>query len=294
LSRINSIYLGDNPFFGVDHLSHERARQKASRSQSFDNILEVMKCSLDNGAGGMVASTHTSLEGLIKYATQKHMGVIYEMPFLPIIPYVQRYVTLINEKGFLRTIIGVVTPEADFQSRIRILARGGLGIMKKDFSELFKAFINIELIRVRRLNIKTVFLHDVFTDLALSLNIKNVFQTFQSHLHDEYGVGAGLVTKNFPRLVQKLREWELSFSPIMTSFNEIGFQMNPSKKDCEDSIEKYDGHIIAMSVLAGGYLRPEEALGYLLSLPKVEKVVIGMSSVTHAENIFKIFLAKDR
>jgi len=35
--------LGDNPFFGVDHLSHERARQRASRYQTFEGAVKVIE-----------------------------------------------------------------------------------------------------------------------------------------------------------------------------------------------------------------------------------------------------------
>jgi predicted lactoylglutathione lyase len=48
---------------------------------------------------------------------------------------------------------------------------------------------------------------------------------------------------------------------ITASFNKIGFQMNPSKMDCEKALEEVsDAQIIAMSILAAGYLQPNEAI----------------------------------
>jgi hypothetical protein len=292
LANIESVILGDNPFFGVDHLSHERAREKAKQSQNFDNMIEVMAYSLNAGVRGMVVSTHPRLSDFIEYGIATNSHLLNKMEFFPIVPYVQGYVLKINEKGFLKTLIDILNPPGGLQRKLKILTEGGLGLIRKDFFELFRVFIDTELIRIRKLNIQMVFLHDVLTDLAMSLNLRNTFQVFQEHLHDEYNIQAGLVTKNFPKLVSKLDEWNLKIPAIMTSFNKIGFQMNPSRKLCEEHILAYDGNIIAMSVLAGGFLLPRESYEYILSQPKIRNVVIGMSSVAHAKDILQIFLNK--
>jgi hypothetical protein len=180
--------------------------------------------------------------------------------------------------------------KTSLQDKFRIITKGGFGVLKKDFYQLFKVFVDIELLQLEGAKKKTVFLHDVLADLALSLGVKGVFETFQNHLHDKYNLEAGLVTKNFPRMVSSLNEWDLKFTSIMTSFNKVGFQMNPSREECETGLLKFDGNIIAMSVLAGGYLQPREAYEYLSSLPNISTAVIGVSSVAHVQSIFDIFL----
>ena len=291
MAKIESILLGDNPFFGVDHLSQERGRKKAKRSQNFDNILEVIQYSLHEGADGIVVSTHPKLKDLIDQMIAKS-DLINKINFFPILPYVQGYVLKINEKGMVKTLMDTLNRSTSLQNKMKILTKGSLGAIRKDFFELFKVFIDIELLQFHNANMKTVFLHDVLTDLALSLNLKAVFETFQAHLDDKYNIEAGLVTKNFPKLVARLEEWNLKFSTIMTSFNKVGFQMNPSKESCEDCLLSYEGNVIAMSVLAGGYLEPHEAYEYILSQPKIKTVVIGVSSIVHARNAFEIFLNK--
>jgi hypothetical protein len=291
LAKIESILLGDNPFFGVDHLSQERAREKAKHSQNFDNMLRVIQYSLNAGAKGMVVSTHPKLMDFIEHIRVKS-DLLDKIEFFPILPYTQGYVLKINEKGIVKTLMDTINPATGFQNRVKILTKSGLGAIRRDLFELFKVFIDIELIRLRNAKMKTVFLHDVLTDLALSLNLKSVFEIFQMHLHDKYNIEAGIVTKNFPKLVASLDEWNLDFSTIMTSFNKVGFQMNPSKQACEDCLLNYNGHIIAMSVLAGGYVRPQEAYEYILSQPKINTVVIGVSSIFHAKNTFELFLNK--
>jgi hypothetical protein len=292
LAEIESVLLGDNPFFGVDHLSNERARLKAAYSQNFDNIHDVIQYSLQLGAKGMVVSTHPKLKELIEYLRLKSEDMIDKINFFPIIPYTQGYVLKINEKGIVKTLLDIVNPPTSLQNKLKILAKSSLLAIRKDLFELFKFFIDIELLHLSDVNIKAVFLHDVLTDLALSLNLKSLFETFQNHLHDKYSIEAGLITKNFPILAGHLTDWDLKFSTIMTSFNKAGFQMNPSKQSCENCLVNYNGNVIAMSVLAGGYLSAQEAYQYILSQPKIRTVVIGLSSVDHAKNIFEVFVNK--
>jgi hypothetical protein len=288
LAKIESVLLGDNPFFGVDHLSQERARNKADKSQDLRNALEVIKYCFASGTSGMVVSTNPRLKELLGLI-RTESNLINEINFFPILPYVQNYVLKINERGMVNTLTEILG-QTSLQDRFRIIAKGGLGVLKKDFYQLFKLFIEIELLQLQGTKIKAVFLHDVLADLALSLRMRNIFEIFQEHLHDRYKVEAGLVTKNLPVMVSSLEEWNLKYPYIMTSFNKAGFQMNPSREACEDSLRKFNGKIIAMSVFAGGYIRPQEAYNYITSLPKVNTAVIGMSSIEHAKNTLEIFL----
>jgi len=288
LNRFDSILLGDNPFFGVDHLSQERARKKASTSQNFQNALEVIKYSYKLGVKGMVVSTHPTLKDLI-HKIKTESDLIDKMEFYPILPYVQGYVLKINEMGILNTLMDTLSP-AGMINKMKIITNGGFGIMKKDLFKLFRTFIDIELLQLKDTKIKVIFLHDVITDLALALNMKQIFQTFQEHLHDNHKVNAGLVTKNFPLLVSKLNEWNLDYKYIMTSFNKAGFQMNPSKEECENALNIYKGNVIAMSILAGGFITLQDANEYILTQSRIRNLVVGLSSVKHAEETFRVFL----
>jgi len=291
LTKQYSILLGDNPFFGVSHLSQEIARQKAAKSQNFNNILDVMNSSFNMGINKMVVSTHPQLNDLIQHI-KNNSQLIDKFEFYPILPYAQGYVSKVNEMGMINALKDILN-SASFQNKIGILAKGGLGVLRKDFFKLFKVLIDIELLKLQNSKINTVFLHDVLTDLALSLGMKKVFQTFQEHIHEKHKLKSGLVTKNLPLLISKLNEWELKFPKIMTSFNPIGFQMNPSRNDCEKAILDYDGEIIAMSVLAGGFLKLQDAYEYLSKIPQITSLVIGVSSTDHAKSTFSLFINKN-
>jgi len=72
----------------------------------------------------------------------------------------------------------------------------------------------------------------------------------------------------------------------MTSFNPIGYQMNPSKEGCEKFIS--NNKVIAMNVFAGGYLKPQESFKYLSKL-NLNAVTIGMSTKEHAQDTITSF-----
>jgi hypothetical protein len=236
----------------------------------------------------MVVSTNPRLRELLgKINTE--IGLLDQAEFFPILPYVQGYVLKINEKGMLNTLTDILG-QTNVQDRLKIITKGGLGLLRKDFSQLFKLFIDIELLQLQGARIRAVFLHDVLADLALSLKMKNIFEIFQQHLHDRYKAEAGIVTKNFPLMKSSLEEWNLKYPYVMTSFNKIGFQMNPSRMECESSLRHFDGKVIAMSVFAGGYINPHEAKSYIESLPMINTAVIGMSSVEHAKSTLGLFL----
>ncbi|MBY0583380.1 MAG: hypothetical protein K2P68_10755, partial [Sphingomonas sp.] len=56
------ILFGDNQFFGVNHMSEEKARSQAMRFQSLDAIIEVLQAALQAGAGGFMCTTHDKIE----------------------------------------------------------------------------------------------------------------------------------------------------------------------------------------------------------------------------------------
>ncbi len=288
LIKTDSILLGDNPFFGVDHLSQERARKKALISQDFNNAINVIKFCYDMGVRGMVVSTHPNLKDLIN-KIQNNSSLTNKIDFYPILPGFSEYFNMVTQKGIVNSINEILSP-AGFGNKIKILTKSGLGIVRKDLYQIFKVIIDVDLLQLQGTKVKTVFLHEIITDLAISFNAKNLLEIFKDHLADKHKAKAGLVTKNFPRLVDKLNEWNLEIPEIMTSFNKVGFQMNPNRKECENALNRYKGSVVAMSVLAAGYIKPKEAYEYILSQPQLGKCVIGISTIEHAKETFSLFL----
>jgi len=290
LSRFNSVLLGDNAFYGVDHLSHERARKRTQTIQSIDHTIDVIKAAYSMGIDGMVVANRPKLKEIIEIL-DKDSGIAKNLEFYPVIPYAQGLQMKLNQGGIMGTMKEIIKA-GSIKNDLKILAKGGFSFMKKDFIELFKIFIDVELIKLKSVNPKMIYLHPILTDLALAFEMKNVFETFQTYLHENYQIKSGVCTKNFPKLVSKFQEWGIKYDSIMTSFNKSGFLMNPSKEECEKCLENYDGHVLAMNLFAGGFYSLEETASYIESLPKIKHVVIGLSSTKHAKETFGHFISR--
>jgi len=287
LTRFDSILLGDNAFYGIDHLSHERARNRANTVQRLDNVVGLIKYSYELGATGMVVATRPNLREWVEHL-KKSSDIVDKLDFHPVLPYARGLQMKLSQLGIINTMKDIMKG-AGLRTEIKILAKGGFGFIKKDVVELFKVFIDTEMIKLNMIKPKIIFLHPVLVDLALALEMKNIFEAFKNHLDKKYKIKAGLCTKNFPKLITKLDEWDMNFPSIMTSFNTAGYLMNPSKQAYEAALENYKGSVLAMNIFAGGYSGLNESANYILSLPKIRNIVVGVSSKEHAKETFEFF-----
>jgi hypothetical protein len=105
------------------------------------------------------------------------------------------------------------------------------------------------------------------------------------------GMTPGFNTRNFPYLFRKSEEWniDLGQTVIATPFNKAGFQMNPSKEECERTLSGLSSPIvIAISVLAAGYLKPPVAMDYIADLTNLKGMIVGVSTEQQARETFKL------
>ena len=283
---IDPIILGHNQFVGVDHLSQDRARDRIERFSDTQKILDVISCFYELGGRGMMLSTHQRATEIMR-AIGSEPELSKNMNFYPLIPYAQGYIRRANEMGVVGMLNDVLGP-ASTSTKLKILFKGGINVVRKDFLNILSTLIDVELLPFKGFNTKAVFLHNVLTDLALSLKAQNIFEFYMDYIKDNYGVEPAFGTMNFARLVESFDEWGIERPLIMASFNNAGFQMNPSKDECERFLREYDVDVLAMSTLAAGYLKPKEAYEYLFSLPNIKSAVVGVSTKEHVEETFGI------
>ena len=282
---IDPIILGHNQFIGVSHLSQEAGRARVEKFSNLERVAEIVEFSLDLGVKGMMLSTHPKAEEIIHVLKEK--GLTDELNFYPLLPYAEKYVRKVNEKGIVG-MLNDILKQGDFRKKLKIMFQGGLGVLQKDYEKLLGTLIDSELLMFQDLNIKAIFLHNVFTDLALGLGVREIFEFYMDYIKDNYGVIPAFGTMNFARLVKTFDKWGIKKPLVMASFNKVGFQMNPSKEECERVLQQYEVDVLAMSTLAAGYLKPKEAYEYLFSLPNIKSVVVGVSKKDHAKETFRI------
>ena len=275
----------------MSHLSQERARDRTDKL-NIESIVEVICSALSCGATGYTFSTHpTNVEVL------KALGASGKVPrqfdLYPVVPYAEGYVRLANEKG-MTGLVNEILSRLSLQDRAKLLVEGGFSALRLDPAGMLKTYLDAELkgylsTKPKNATLQSVLLHEVLTDLCLGIGEVDLLNVFAQHVHDNYNVKPGFVTYNFPRFIEFFEGegFSLNGAVIMTPFNSLGYQMSPSRDACKATLSNLrEGDVIAMSVMAGGYLKLDEAIDYVRTLPNLSGVAIGVSSREHARDTF--------
>jgi hypothetical protein len=289
--NLKTLLIGDNPFIGVSHLSQAWARDRAQKLD-IEKTVAVIDKALSSGASGYTFSIPhpTNLEIL---KTMKKGKVTASFGLYPVLPYAEGYVRAANERGMAG--LATMLMSKMLRSKAKVLLKGGIAAVTFDAVRMLKSYVDFELndylnAKPNKAELRTVFLHEVIVDLALSFGLVDLLNSYIEHVHDNYHTNPGFVTRNFGTFVESFQEKiPLKDVVIMAPFNAIGFQMNPSKQSCEKHLaELTNGNVIAVSVLAAGYLRLNDAIEYIKTLPNLSGVAVGVSSVEHAEDTFTV------
>lgn len=288
---LENLLIGDNPFIGVSHLSQVAARERVERLR-LQQIITIIERAISSGASGFTFSTHPTNLRILK--TMKDAGTIKgNFDICPVLPYAEGYVRVTNEKGTIG-LLNEVLSQLPLSGKAKLLVDGGLFAATFDTIRMLKAYVDMELARYlsvkpKPAKLRTVLLHEIITDLALSFEARLFFDSFIQHIRAKYDAKPGFVTRNFVRFTNFFQKNGLSLKEvvIMTPFNKIGFQMNPSKKACETCLSNStEGEVIAISILAGGFFGLDEAIEYLRAFPALSGLALGVSSEQHAVESF--------
>lgn len=283
------LLLGDNPFNGVDHLSQERLR--ARMSLGIDDIAGIISTAVDNGATGFTFSTTPKMLEVLR--AMKNHGISKKFDLFPVIPDVGAYFQLVAEKGMLGAMLGKLGG-LSAPSKVQSVFGGGLALLSQSPTRILRAYAGTETSLVQTAlpigaRIRSLFLHEIGTDLLVSLEMTDLFEAYVQAVRDNLKVVPGFVTRNFPRFIDFIQKCDFDLRDyfVLTPFNSMGFQMNPSKDDCERTLTNANGaSVIAMSILAGGHLNLNEALEYIHRLPTRISVAVGVSTARHAQETF--------
>jgi hypothetical protein len=285
LIPIDRFLLGDNPFIGVNHLSQEKSRDT---SLGVEAICNVITAALESGAQGLAFSVHSNMYNALKGL--KEQGYYKRFGLYPVFPDAYSNVRAASEKGMVG-LISDMFGKMDLGTKARSMVSGGLGALTMDPSRIMRTYLDAQLSIFMKVapvgaRLKAVFLHEIITDLIVSFNLRDIFLDFVGFVSDSLNASPGFVTRNFARFSEFVTENSKNFV-VMTPFNKVGFQMNPSREACEKGLAQFpDSSVIAMSVLASGYLGLGEAAGYLKTLQKQVSCVVGVSSEVHARETF--------
>lgn len=287
------LLVGDNPFQGVSHLTQERERNRSELITHADYAANLISRSIDNGADGFMFSLDENTISILEIIKRKRQNL--NMRLYPTVPSAYGYVRLSSQSGTTGLVMNVakqMVVSGDFKA----IAFGVKGLIETNPNMLLKAYVNYELSRMEsvthsRMHVHSLLLHEIVTDMALALNWDWLFKTYVKYL-SKLGVKPGFETRNFCYFVKKMQEWNINpeETVIAAPFNKIGFQMTPSKLECEKVLATIPkAEVIGFSILASGYLKLAEALTYIKTVPALGGVAIGVSTENQAQETFRFF-----
>ena len=277
--QLDEIIFGDNQFFGINHMSQEKAQQLSEHFFNINKIFSVYQMAFDAGIRAIMLNSNDRSKDICKYF-KTNSNIYHDMAWYPSIPYPHKYANLIAEKGIFPTINEVLFRGNTTMGAINMLSKGSIALFSKDIMKMMQMLIDVEMKMFNGLNVKVVFLQNIITDLMLGFNVKEVFYEYCDYIRKKYHAIPGLITLNMPYLKKKLAEWEIKDVVICTSFNKIGYLMSPnldSYIEAANNNNPIDYPIIAMSTLASGAISAKDAFEFI-NRQNIQSVVFGASS----------------
>lgn len=267
------ILFGDNQFFGVNHLSEDKAHAQAMKFQDTSAIIEVLDMAYDEGIRAFMCTTHERIAEIcdhVRADPERYRG----FQFYPCMPYAHKYANAVTEHGMLGALESFLPREGAMGA----LINGVISVARKDVEQLATMLIDAEMKMFHDLETPVIFLQNVVTDLILGLGMHDVFRMFSDHVKKRYGAEPGFITMNAPLLLDALEKAGLENPIVCSNINKIGFRMCGGVETYEKIIATRRFRPVAMSVLASGAIPPAEAIDYVCSQPKIEAIVFGASS----------------
>lgn len=280
---IDQMILGDNQFFGVNHLSEERGIETREKFKDINEIKKILYYAMERGVKGVFFSTHPDIYQItdMMRADEKlknHFNIYVN------VPYIVKYISMVNTVGPIGTIQTMLGGNSS-SDNLKLFASSAKNLLTLDYMGLAMKLVEIEIAPFHDLNVKSVLLHNSLCDLAFAYDLKNVIKAFDDYVRNKLHVIPGYGTQNYPAFSRFLESAGLSESFVMTAVNKIGFYMNPDIESYEKQLQNDKNTVLAMATLASGRLKPEEAYSYLASIG-IKNVVVGLSSEKHADETF--------
>ncbi|MFE5407671.1 hypothetical protein [Microbacterium sp. NPDC056569] len=270
---MDRLLLGDNQFFGINHMSEERARAQAVRFQDTQSIVDVIEIALQEGVRTLMCTTHERIAEVCD-RVRDDPGRFRGFRAYPCMPYAHKYANAVTEHGMLGALRSFLPDDGALDA----VLRGGRSVLRKDVEGLIPLLIDAEMKMFHGIQTPVVFLQNVVVDLLLGLGFDDAFAAFDRHVRTRYGAEPGFITMNLPLLLDRLDALGISNPVVCANINAMGFRMSGGVSGYEQALAERTFRPVAMSVFASGAIAPRPALEWIHEHARVESIVFGASS----------------
>ncbi len=276
--ELDALILGDNQFFGINHMSQEKAQQLAERFNDTSKIFAAYRTAQSLGIHAFMLNSNDKAGEICDYL-RDHRSEFPGLVLYPSIPYPHKYANLVAEQG----IVGAIKTVLASQSALDVLGFAGksLSLFSGDLTRILMMLIDVEMRIYRGLDFKAIYLQNIITDLLLGLEFRDVFIEYCNYIEKKFHVAPGFLTMNVPRLAGYLDSCGIENAVICGAVNKRGYLMSPDVATYEAYFrgsQKYP--MTAMSIFASGAIPAAEAVRYVKQ-QGIRSIVFGASSRAH-------------
>lgn len=271
-NSMDRVLFGDNQFFGVNHMSEEKARAQQMRFQDQQSIIDVLDAAYAEGIRTFMCTTHDRIAGICDHFRANPQRYP-DYRFYPCMPYAHKYANAVTEHGMLDALKMFLPKDG----AVGAMISGGVALAKKDISKIMGLLIDAEMKMFEGLNTPVIFVQNVIADLILGLGFKDLLRGFHDHVKDRYNAEPGYITMNLPLMLDALESVGVDNPIVCSNINKIGFRMCGGLAAYEEAIATRRFRPVAMSVLASGAISPREAIDYVCQQKNIESIVFGAS-----------------
>jgi len=286
---LERILFGDNQFFGINHMSEEKARQQAMQFAELPAVMHTLRAAHGAGLDVFMCTTHDRVAD-IAAAVRAAPGEWPGMKFYPCMPYAHKYANAVTELGYFDAIKKFLPSGGLIDTALR----GGKALLKRDVESVATLLIDAEMKPFVGLETPVIFIQNVVTDLILGLGFYEAFAIFADHIRSRYKAEAGFITMNLPLLLSALDQVGIKTPIVCANVNKIGFRMSGGIDAYREATERWPARVIAMSVLASGAIPAAEAIEWVTNEAYVESILFGASSERNIRNTVDLIRRFDK
>ncbi len=272
-ATMDRLLFGDNQFFGVNHMSEEKARAQQMRFRDTSAIVDVLRSAQSAGIDTFMCTTHDRVAEICDVARADPAG-LGRMTYLPCMPYAHKYANAVTEDGFLGAVRRFMPSEGAFDAALR----GTRSLAAKDIDGIATLLVDAEMKMFEGLSTPVIWLQNVAVDLLMGLGFDSALRVFADHVRDRYGAEPGFITMNLPMCLDALDRVGVADPIVCANINKLGFRMSGGVDAYLEAMRERRFRAVAMSVFASGAIPPREAIEWVCGLPNLEAIVFGASS----------------
>ena len=270
---LDRLLFGDNQFFGINHMSEEKARAQAMR---FQDTAAIIACSTPPMTKACAPSCARPTTGSARSATTSAptrpatLASVLSLHALRAQIRQRR-----NRARDARRGMHFMPDDGLFKTALR----GACRLARKDVEGMMKILVDMEMKMFRGLKTPVIFLQNVVVDLMLGMGMDEIFPIFARLRPQEVRRRAGLHHDEHAAACSTRSTNVGIENPIVcANINKIGFRISWWTRRLYRASAHRPLRAIAMSVFASGAIPPREAIEWVANLPNIDAIVFGASS----------------